>query len=444
MIAAAEFSEIFMFALALLLAAALPFPQKPASIELDAAGYINARALGDVNQLQEVAMRSASKADIGRLIAAATLQASFRDGGAVKKAEECQQGSEHYKGKIQSVVLSVQCSNIIAADYFMKGQFASWARFESEAKANFERALWALTPEVKDVPIGSLDLLDYSQLTSWPESAVSPSAPIGSNRAKLVWQKVTSHGVESRETLPFVDVTFNGHHVLALVDTGTSFTMLPVPTASEVGVIPAARLKYGITGFDFTKSQWAGAGRVESLTVAGVTISNAFVVGTDTPVPILGLQDLQRLGHVIISRDYLTVVGNVDGSHTCAEPIFRALGPSGPLLGITMKAEVDGVLQLVTIDSGMADMYSRSAKDLSAVEGDRTTNKRSGVGDTEELQGLKSEHTIRLAGRSFTGKAFTYQDKVGRPSAVLGSRAIWMVGSLNLDFRRGRGCFESD
>lgn len=259
---------------------------------------------GDIEALDSVLSKSikpAAVAEIYRWYALAGKERIHGDLAASSAhAESCLKSSSGLSERNHNfLIFAVSCGELLAGNHLLQGDFSGWAatlqRIARENRAAmdaFEKTQGITDAQVLAVP--GIDLDAYARLP-----AVSVRA---SGQAVSVLPRVVKPGsdpwVSARElrVLPYVRIAINGVDTVALLDTGTSQSVVP---ASSLGVFKMQNK--GLKFFDLDIHE-AGVARADTrlviadhLQVGDVAVQHApFVVAELGPL-IIGLDLLRRL-----------------------------------------------------------------------------------------------------------------------------------------------------
>lgn len=179
------------------------------------------------------------------------------------------------------------------------------------------------------------------------------------------------HARPFEEAAPIVRVRVNGRTLLALVDTGSTATIVDAAGAARLGVpaLRAAASTHGVGGLIPIPSQGLGAqfrawlGVASCLSAGGVTVTN-MVVGILDPKTGFGAQGWTA-GHrveMLLGSDFLRLCGRVvwdapgerialGGSASAGDPEGVALDPRNVVPVCTVGVGADRTIQ-AGIDSG--------------------------------------------------------------------------------------------
>ncbi len=292
---------------------------------------------GDTQALDEVLSKSIKPkpvADIYRWFALAG-KARIRGDLAAssRNAEKCYaSATAHAKRNHNFVIFSMSCGQLMAGNALLQGKLSQWAstlrRFMTE---NREAVDWVKSKSGMDdariLGIPGIDLDAYAKL---PDVTVERPAHPTTVLPRVKSSVQTGLSARQLRALPYVRISVNGVDIIALLDTGTSFSLLPRAWLSVLQM-HASELDYFALdtyehGTQHIRSELAIADRLQ---IGDVVLRHAPFGIVDDGQVILGLDILHKLAPFLRFGDDDVRLYSASPNGACTNNLFVQSEPIG-------------------------------------------------------------------------------------------------------------------
>lgn len=258
---------------------------------------------GDTQALDEVLSKSIKPKPVAAIYRWFALAGRARIRGDLaassRNAKKCYTSATKYaKRNHNFVIFSMSCGELLAGNALLQGKLSVWATTLQRILAENREAADELKAKsglddagILDIP--GIDLKAYAKL---PDVTIERPVHRTTVLPRVKSSKQTVVSARELEELPYVRISINGVDTIALLDTGTSFSLLPRDQLTALQV-HASGLNYfaldtSERGTQHTRSELAIANRLQ---IGDVMLRHApFGIVDGGPV-ILGLDILHRL-----------------------------------------------------------------------------------------------------------------------------------------------------
>jgi hypothetical protein len=339
------------------------------------------------SEILEALSKKALPQAIHAYVLAGYYRSIFQLKSSTKYAKQCY--SESMKALPGATVEALRCGELIAGNEGISGHTAAWARSMQKTRDQlYAIATKSLhTTDVVFPGFGTIsDRIDMRSFYDFPDETIT-----GDENPNIAIPRVLPSGErparESFETpvcqlgircfgkyLYDIKVNVNGHDIVAVIDTGST-TSVVTPTAARVlGVRVNKSPYYELQSSQSVRSS-AHLGYVDSIRIKtrdehDIVLKNSKVkVGGQTSHGIkmvLGLNVLRELGSVLLKKNYMVI--NPNGtSIDCRTPLHIASDTLGGY-SVFFKYPIDGYSQDEMLDTGENQyIFGTSLADAKAV-----------------------------------------------------------------------------
>lgn len=425
---------------------------------IDPYGIEQAIESGDSDKLKALRQKALSPI-MHAYVLAAYYRSVFQLERSSKYAEQCYNGS--IKKLPKSTVEALRCGELLAGNYAISGHTAAWARSMQTVRDKlYPIAASSLhTTDVVFPGFGTIThRINMHSFYDFPDEAIK-----GNEGSNIVVPRVLPSGEPPSPNafkttvcrlgircfgkyLYNINVNVDGHHIVAVIDTGSTTTVVPPSEANLLGVHMDPSPYYELQSSQSARSPahlgYVGSIKIRTKDGRYIVLKNSNVkIGgqlTHDIEMVLGLNVLRELGSVLLKKGDIVINPN-HLDMDCNVPLQIASDMFGGY-SVFVKYAVDGSMQKVMLDTGenqyLFGTSLSTAKSISSQE--MITHKERGTGDIEAIY-----HPAKIAfGKGAHGKNTTiaifpgYEQKY---PYVAGSD-ILQDYNIYLNFKDGRAC----
>jgi len=314
------------------------------------------------------------------------------------------------------------CKELAAGNAFIQGDHGRWAKSALDLQDRI-RATYAASAGGRMIVLENFVGIDFQSIASAFDGPVQAALPKKVVKVTRVGKDQAGFDLDKEPVL--IEIEINGKRETALVDTGSSISVINTQTASRMGLKTITDHYVPISDPSRKDQVSSKLVKVDELALGEAKLNEvAFAVST-LPT-IIGLDILQKLSPVLLSREDVTLFAKTRDCDSQSRYRSKWLGD----FGLVSKLSIDGKERLVHIDTG-------DDASIAALKGSALTV--SSPVESRSMAAVGGHHAMRFQKKSFqlhSGEvdgevrpdlddAFAY--RIG--SAILKDRDLWIDAS---------------
>lgn len=405
---------------------------------------------GDIEALESVLSKSIKPAAVAEIYRWYALAGKERIHGNLvassAHAESCLKSSSGLSERNHNfLIFAVSCGQLLAGNHLLEGNFSGWAatlqrvaRDNRAAMDSIEKLTGMNDAQVFGAPY--VDFNAYKRLSKLIiRHSLQPAFVLP--RVKKPAQPAVS--VKELEELPYVRIAINGVDTVALLDTGTSLSIVPKD------LVRTLRMHVdGLYYFDLdirehdtsqVHTQLATADRVQ---IGDVSVVNAaFAVVEQGPV-IIGMDLLRKLAPFLVFSDEDVRLYTIPPPQTCPLDLriqSDLLGPMTLAVRADRRTSIGLQSTQLFLDTGMnVESVAAAKAHLTPRDDWSTSHERMGTGDRVVLVG-HDQLTLQIDGAPIK-LSTRVRPTLNLPNAYGLGALLLQRYDLGLDFAHHRAC----